>query len=80
MGIIPDYLYEGTGLRVDGVNEDQPAAKGGIQKGDVILSIGEYPVSDIMAYMKALAAFQKGDTVPVTVKRNEQEMQLNVTF
>lgn len=59
LGIIPDYLYDGTGLRVDGVDEGKTAAMAGIKKGDIILAIGDYQVADIMAYMKALAAFQK---------------------
>jgi hypothetical protein len=80
LGIIPDYAFEGPGLRVDGVNDGQPAADAGIKKGDIILSIGSFPISDIMAYMKALASFQKGDQAPVKVKREAQEVELKVTF
>jgi aminopeptidase YwaD len=80
LGILPDYSFEGPGLRVDGVDEGQPAAKAGIQKGDIILSLGDFNVSDIYVYMKALASFHKGDTTSAKVKRNDHELQLKVTF
>ena len=80
LGIIPDYSFEEPGLRVDGIDEGQPAAKAGIQKGDIILSLGDFNISDIYVYMKALSAFQKGDMTTVKVKRNNQELQLKVTF
>jgi C-terminal processing protease CtpA/Prc len=80
LGIIPDYAFEGPGLRIDGVDDGQPAAKAGLQKGDVIIQLGDFTVSDIMVYMKALASFQKGDTTNVKVKRNDQEMEFKVTF
>jgi S1-C subfamily serine protease len=80
LGIIPDYLYDGPGLRVDGVDEGRPAALAGIKKGDIILSIGEHQVGDIMAYMKALSAYNKGDSAKVIVKRGESNVEVRVTF
>ena len=80
LGIIPDYLFDGTGLRVDGVDEGKPAALAGIKKGDIIIAIGEYQVADIMSYMKALAAFQKGDSAPIIVKRGDLNVELKATF
>ncbi len=80
LGIIPDYLYDGTGLRVDGVDEGKPAALAGIKKGDIILAIGDYQVADIMAYMKALAAFQKGESTTIIVKRGDMNVELKATF
>ncbi|MGB3076172.1 MAG: M28 family peptidase [Chitinophagales bacterium] len=80
LGIIPDYLYDGTGLRVDGVDEGKTAAMAGIKKGDIILAIGDYQVADIMAYMKALAAFQKGDITTIIVKRGDVNVELKATF
>ncbi|MBA2423460.1 MAG: M20/M25/M40 family metallo-hydrolase [Chitinophagales bacterium] len=80
LGIIPDYLFDGVGLRVDGVSEGNPASLAGIKKGDIILSIGEFPVADIMTYMKALAGFNKGDKATVIVKRGDMNSELHVIF
>lgn len=80
LGIMPDYTYEGEGVHVDGVTDGKPAAKAGVQKGDVILGLGEHPVKDMQGYMKALGAFKKGDTTQVKVKRGAETKELPVTF
>jgi hypothetical protein len=80
LGVIPDYMYEGNGLRIDGVNEGQPAAKAGLQKGDVITYIGDYPVTDIMSYMKTLTMFTKGVKTTIRFNRNGQEITSDLQF
>jgi hypothetical protein len=80
MGVMPDYTFEGTGMRVDGVTDGRPAQKAGILQGDIVLQVGNFPVNSLMDYMKALGNFKKGDTVPVKIKRGDQEMTVTVTF
>jgi hypothetical protein len=80
LGVMPSYTSDAAGLLVDGVTEDRPAHKAGIQTGDIVTQIGEYPIKDIQNYMEALGKFEKGQTVPVKVKRKGEELTLNVTF
>lgn len=80
LGIMPDYTYEGEGVHVDGVTDGKPAANAGVQKGDIILGLGEHPVKDMQGYMKALGAFKKGDTTQVKVKRGAETKEFPVTF
>ena len=80
LGVTPDYLYDGEGMRIDGTRENTPATNAGIQKGDVVMKIGDNDISDMMSYMKALAAFKKGDTTKVTVKREQELLEVEVTF
>ena len=80
MGVMPSYSANVEGLKVDGVSEGKPAQKAGILTGDVILKIGEIEVKDIQTYMDALGKFEKGQTVPVILKRGEKTMTMNVTF
>ena len=54
LGVIPDYLYAGEGMRIDGVSDDRPAQRSGLQKGDVVVKLGDSTVTDIMSYMRAL--------------------------
>ena len=77
---MPNYSSTEEGLKVDGVSEGKPAQKAGIQTGDLIQQIGEYPIKDIQGYMDALGKFEKGRTVPVKVKRGGDVLILNVTF
>lgn len=80
LGVIPDYMFEGNGLRIDGVNSGQPASNAGMQKGDVIIQIGDYPVTDIMSYMKTLSMFSKGSKTTIRFIRNNQETIADLQF
>ncbi len=80
LGIMPDYTYDGVGVRVDGVSDDRPASKAGILAGDVIIQLGDIPFTDVMSYMGALNKFEKGETTEVVFKRGEKEMKSKITF
>lgn len=80
MGVMPSYSANVEGLKVDGVSEGKPAQKAGILTGDVIMKIGDLDVKDIQTYMDALGKFEKGQTVPVLLKRGEKTMTMSVTF
>ncbi|WP_452225402.1 M28 family peptidase [Lacinutrix chionoecetis] len=80
LGVIPDYLFDGKGLRIDGTREDTPATNAGIQKGDIVVKMGGNNVTDMKSYMGALSNYKKGDTTKVTVKRGEELIEVSVTF
>ena len=80
LGIMPDYTYSGTGVRVDGVSEGRAAQKAGIQTGDVVVLLGEYAVNSLETYMQALSKFKSGDSTTVHVKRGNEELTFDITF
>lgn len=80
LGVMPDYTFEGKGMRIDGVTDGKPAAKAGILKGDVVTGLGGEAVTDVMSYMKLLSNYKKGDTTKIKIDRNGQSIEMNVTF
>ncbi len=80
LGVMPDYVFGGPGMRIDGVLEDRPAKKAGLKKGDVVIKIGEVDVEDIYGYMEGLAKFNKGDKATVVVKRGDKLVEKEVEF
>ncbi|TYB78698.1 M28 family peptidase [Bizionia myxarmorum] len=80
LGVVPDYLYDGAGMRIDGVSEDKPAQKAGLLKGDVVIKLGDSTVTNMMSYMRALSAFDTGDSTKVTVKRDGKPLEVNLKF
>jgi hypothetical protein len=80
MGVMPDYTYEGEGMRIDGVTDNKPAFKAGVQKGDVVKKLGDMVVKDVQTYMKALSNFKKGDSTKLEVLRNGEVKTLDLTF
>ncbi len=80
LGIMPGYGFDGPGVLVDGVTDGRPAAKAGLQSGDIIMQLGDFPIGDMYSYMDALAKFKSGQTVPIVVKRGNQQLTTEVTF
>lgn len=80
LGVVPDYLFDGKGMRIDGVSENRPAQKAGLQKGDVVVQLGDFEVTDMKSYMKALSGFEKGDTTTVKVDRNGKTIAAEIIF
>ncbi len=80
LGIMPDYTYSGSGVRVDGVSEGKTAQKVGIKAGDVITQLGDIKFTDVQSYMGALGKFNKGDATKVKVKRGNEELMFDIVF
>ena len=80
LGVIPDYLFDGKGMRIDGVSEDKPAQKAGLQKGDIVIQLGDSTVTNMMSYMRALSVFEKGDKTKVVVKRGNDKVAKEINF
>lgn len=80
LGVMPDYMYQGEGMRIDGVSDGRPAKVAGFKKGDIVIQMGEIKVDGMQTYMEALSKFKKGDTAPVKVKRGEEIIEAEVTF
>ena len=80
LGVVPDYLFDGEGMRIDGVSDGKPASKAGLLAGDVVVKMGDNEVKDMMSYMRALAKYDKGDKVVVVVLRKGKAKKKKVTF
>lgn len=80
LGVIPDYLFDGVGMRIDGISEDKPAQKAGLQKGDIVVQLGDSTVTNMMSYMRALSVFNKGSKTKVVVKRGEEKVEKEINF
>ena len=80
LGIMPDYTFSETGVRVDGVSDNRPAQKAGIKTGDVLLQLGDHKFTDVQSYMDALNKFNKGESTKVRLKRGTEELVLPITF
>ena len=80
LGIMPDYTFGGSGVRVDAVSEARPAQKAGLLAGDVITALGNHAVNSIESYMQALSRFKKGDSTTVYFSRAAEKLARPVSF
>ncbi len=80
LGVMPDYLFDGKGMRIDGVTEGRPAFKAGLKKGDIVVQLGDSTVVDMMSYMRALSAFEEGSNAKVVLLREGEYIEAALQF
>lgn len=80
LGIMPDYTFSGSGVKVDGISEGKAAQKAGMQAGDVIIKLGEHPVNSVETYMQALSKFKAGDQADVEYSRGGDKKRVTIVF
>lgn len=80
LGVVPDYLYDGDGMRIDGVTDGKPAAVAGMKRGDIVIKLGDSTIVDMMGYMRALSGFQSGQQTVVEYKRGDELKAAQIKF
>ena len=80
LGVMPDYMFSGVGMRIDGVKENRPAALAGLKQGDIVVRLGENKIADMSSYMDALGKFNEGDSTEVEYIREGKSIVGPVTF
>ena len=79
-GVMPDYAYQGSGLKIDAVLDNRPAKNSGMKDGDVIIKIQNMVVDDIYKYMEILSKIEPGSKAQATILRNGEELKIDVQF
>jgi hypothetical protein len=79
LGVIPSFTFEGEGMAISGARGGGPAAKAGLQAGDVIIRMGATDIKSIYDYMYALQAVKAGEPLTVVIQRGEEELEFEVT-
>ncbi|MBK6977985.1 MAG: M20/M25/M40 family metallo-hydrolase [Cytophagaceae bacterium] len=80
MGVIPDYSFDGKGMKIDGTTDGKPAEKAGMKAGDIVQKIGDIEIKDVYSYMEALGKHEKGQTVTIKILRKGEILELPLTF
>jgi hypothetical protein len=79
VGTVPDFAFQGQGVRVDSVVPGSPAAAAGIEAGDVLVSLAGQPIANLQGYTDLLKSLSPGDTVPAVIQRDGKSIDLEVT-
>jgi Zn-dependent M28 family amino/carboxypeptidase len=78
MGTLPDYAFQGKGMRLSGVRPDAPAARGGMQAGDVVVKVDKHDVGNVHDFMFALGELEPGREIVIEVERDGKRVPLKV--
>jgi hypothetical protein len=84
LGVVPDYssMDQPGGVRINGTLPGSPAAKAGLQGGDIIVGFGDKTIDNLYDLSDALAAAKPGQVVKLRVVRGEskQPIELEATL
>lgn len=69
-----------NGVRVDAITADSPAAKAGLQVGDVITAVGGTKIDATHSLADLVQAKKPGDNVDLAVTRGNQNLTITVTL
>ena len=80
LGIMPDYAFDGKGIKADSVIDNRPGQKAGMIDGDIVIKIKDIDIVDIYKYMEALSKIESGTKTQIIVLRDKEEIVLDVQF
>jgi hypothetical protein len=80
LGTMPDFGYQGPGIRVQQVMPGSGAETAGVQAGDVILQVAGQEVKDLRGLSQVLSSLAPGDTVEVKLLRSQEELTVTATL
>ncbi len=69
LGTMPDFTYDGEGVKISAVREGSPASKAGLQEGDIIIEFGGKKIYNLNDYSYALSNYSPGEKVKIIYLR-----------
>lgn len=75
-----DDLGTNTGVYVSQIYPDSPASAAGLKTGDVIVGLDETKINTMDQLTRELFAYKPGEKVNLTVYRNRQKTEIQITL
>lgn len=79
-GSVPDFRDDLKGVLFADVQNNSPAAKAGLKQGDLLVQFDGKPIENLYDFTYALRSKKPGDVVQVVVKRNGQDVKVDVSL
>ncbi len=79
-GILPDFAFQGAGVKIKNVSPNSPAQKAGLKAGDVLVQVDGQPVKSLRDYSDILKHHRPGDTITVLFTRNGQRQKAKIVL
>jgi S1-C subfamily serine protease len=82
LGTIPDYAgpADQKGVLLSDVRPGSGAAKGGMQRGDVLIQLGDKSIDSVHDLMFSLNSAKPHQTVKAVVLRDGKRVEMKVTY
>lgn len=71
LGTVPDFAYQGKGVRVEDVLPDSPAQQAQLQPGDILIRLAGQTITDLASYSNILKTLKTGEKTELQFQRGE---------
>jgi S1-C subfamily serine protease len=75
---VPDFAFDGPGVKVSGLVPGSPAEKAGLRPDDVVASIDGKAIANLQGFSDVLRTLAPGQTVRVVLIRQGKEVTVSV--
>jgi aminopeptidase N len=65
-GLVPDFAFQGTGVRAQSVTPGSPLEQAGVKAGDVVIKVNAAPTDNLKRYSDELKKFAPGQKIRLT--------------
>jgi hypothetical protein len=76
LGTVPDFAFDGEGVRLTGVMPESPAAGAGLRAGDILVAVNGQGIVDLRGYAEVLRELAPGDAVAIDYQRDGASYQV----
>ena len=78
-GTVPNFAFQGEGVKIDSLVPGSPAEQAGLQAGDVLIQLDDTRLADLRAFSNFLKTLAPGQSVAAVVIRDGEELTMTVT-
>jgi len=78
LGVIGAMDFEGPGVKIEDIAPDSGAAAAGLKPGQIILKVGERPISGLLELKNSLVGVSPGSRITLRVRSGKSESDVEV--
>ena len=79
VGTVPDFAFQGPGVRIDGVVPGSPAEAAGLQPGDILVELAGQPIENLRSYSNVLKTLSPDQQVAAKLRRGSEHVTVQIT-
>jgi hypothetical protein len=77
-GTVPEFAFQGRGVKIASLVPDSPAARADLRAGDVLVRLDDQEIADLRTFSQHLRTLEPGQEVLATVMRDGAEVSVRI--
>lgn len=78
IGTVPDFSWQGEGVRVDDILPNSPAQQAQLQQGDILIRLAGQSITDLKSYADILRVLKAGEKIELQFRRGKDIKSIEI--